>query len=86
MFKNNTLSASVFVANDTRWSWYTDVLDSQPVQLLTGRLDGFLFQRNNILGSLPAQLHAITQGVRTSTTNPPPMTLGEWQASEPTSN
>ena len=39
VFKNNILAGSRFVANDRRWSWYTEELEGKAVQLMTGRLD-----------------------------------------------
>ncbi len=47
VFKNNILFASIFVANDERWTWYTEELESKPVQVLTGRLEDFVFENNN---------------------------------------
>jgi hypothetical protein len=85
VFKNNVLSRSVFVANDTRWPFYTDELAGKPVQLFSGRLDGFLFEGNDILGSAPAQLYAITYGVRTQPAfSQTPQALSWWQANHPT--
>lgn len=83
VFQNNILTGGVFVANDTRWTWYTGELDGQGVQLMTGRLDGFVFERNDILGTAPGALYAVTYGVRTSTTNPPPETLAWWETNQP---
>lgn len=48
VIKNNILSGSRFVANDRRWKWWTRELAGKPVQVLCGRLDGFVFQNNNV--------------------------------------
>ena len=83
VFKNNILFKSIFQATDTRWSWYTEVLKGKPVQLLTARLDGFLFEGNDILGNAPGQLYAVTYGDRAGS-NPAPKRLKAWQKSKPT--
>ncbi|MGB2820916.1 MAG: cadherin-like domain-containing protein, partial [Phycisphaerae bacterium] len=84
VFKNNALSNSVFVANDTRWSWYTQELDGQPVQLLTGRLDGFLFEGNGFVGAQGVdEPYLVTYGSRDSSSNPPQQTVAWWEANHP---
>ena len=83
IFKNNVVARSVFVANDTRWPWYVNDLAGRPVQVLTGRLDGFVFERNNIIGAVPGELGAVTNGVRTSGSNPPLESLAWWEANQP---
>ena len=83
VFKNNVLARSRFVANDTRWSWYTGELDGQPVQLLTGRLDGFLFDTNCFFDTQADQLYLITHGSRTESSNPAPETVTWWQSNHP---
>ena len=64
IFKNNVLTGSVFVANDTRWRWFTKELDGKPVQVLCGRLDGFVFQNNNVFGAGKDANYLITLGSR----------------------
>ena len=64
IFKNNILAKSVFVANDTRWQWYTKELSGKPVQLLAGRLDGFLCQNNNFFDKGKNVPYLITLGSR----------------------
>ncbi|HET9316332.1 MAG TPA: Calx-beta domain-containing protein, partial [Vicinamibacteria bacterium] len=83
VIKNNVLYKSQFVANDTRWSWYTGTLAGKPVQFLTGRQDGFLFERNDILGSAAGQVYAVTYGRRDSSSNPAGQSLAAWQQSQP---
>ena len=83
VIKNNVLYRSQFVANDTRWTWYTQVLAGKPVQFLTGRLDGFVFERNDILGTAPAQIYGVANGRRTSSSNPPGQTLAWWHQNQP---
>ncbi len=83
VFKNNSFANSVFVANDTRWLWYTNELAGKPVQIMTARLDGIVFERNNILGTVPNQAYAITFGNRTETTNPAQHPLSWWQQNYP---
>lgn len=66
IIKNNILYRSIFVANDQRWPWYTDELDGKPVQLIAGRLDGFVFYNNNIFNTAAGELYLITYGNRDS--------------------
>jgi hypothetical protein len=83
VFKNNIFFRSQFVANDTRWPWFTSELNGQPVQIITGRLDGFLFAGNNILGTAAGQAYAIAYGSRTSSSNPAQHPLAWWQEQHP---
>ena len=83
VFKNNILQKSVFVANDTRWSWYTGELDGKPVQLLTGRLDGFAFDHNDFFNQYAGEPYLITYGSRYSSSNPPQHELAWWEANYP---
>jgi hypothetical protein len=83
VFKNNVFSNSVFVASDTRWSWYTNELAGKPVQIMAERLDGFVFERNDILGTAPNQTYAVTYGDRTETANPAQHPLTWWQQNYP---
>jgi PKD repeat protein len=62
IIKNNILLGSVFVANDTRWPWFTRDLAGKPVQLITGRLDGFVFERNNLFHRRAPETYLITHG------------------------
>jgi len=64
VFKNNILANSIFVANDTRWSFYTGVLSGKPVQLFTGRRDGFVFEKNNLFNAGGGSEYLITNGTR----------------------
>jgi hypothetical protein len=70
------------VANDTRWSWYTDELAGKPVQLMTGRLDGFVFESNNLFNLQAPELYLITYGSRTSS-NPPQHAVSWWELNHP---
>ncbi len=45
---NNIFAGSRFVANDTRWDWWVDVLDGKPIQVKTARLDAFRLETNCI--------------------------------------
>ncbi len=80
-FKNNILAESIFVANDTRWSWYTGELDGKPVQIKTGRLDGYLFEGNAISGSGGDEPYLITHGVLSAAS--PARTVSEWERAHP---
>jgi parallel beta-helix repeat protein len=82
-FKNNIFFNSLFVANDTRWAWYTDELDGQPVQIMTGRLDGFAFDSNNLFNEAPGELYLIAYGSRFSISNPAPQPVDWWEANHP---
>jgi len=64
ILKNNILAKSVFVANDTRWQWWTKELSGKPVQLLAGRLDSFLCQNNNFFDKGKNVPYLITLGSR----------------------
>jgi len=64
IIKNNILAQSVFVASDTRWRWFTKELAGKPVQVLCGRLDGFVFQNNNVFGADKDANYLITLGSR----------------------
>ena len=83
VLKNNVLYRSQFVANDTRWTWYTQTLAGKPVQVLTGRLGGFRFERNDILGTAAGQAYAVTNGRRDSSSNPPGQALTWWHQNQP---
>ena len=64
IFKNNIFMKSVFVANDTRWSWWVDTVAGKPVQVKTSRLDGFEFDTNAFFNSRPDEDWLITYGWR----------------------
>ncbi len=83
VFVNNILAESIFVANDTRWSWYTGDLAGRPVQLKTGRLDGFVFDSNCFYGTPPDEDHLITHGQRDSGYDTQPQTVAWWQNNHP---
>jgi len=83
VIKNNVMSNSFFEANDTRWSWYTQELAGQPVQLFTGRLDGFVFENNDLWAGQGDQPYLITYGSRTSSSNPPQQTVEWWETNHP---
>ncbi len=83
IFKNNILYASIFVANDERWPWYTDELEGKPVQVLTGRKDGFVFENNNFFNTSAGELYLITYGQRTSNNNPPQHEVAWWDSNSP---
>ncbi len=83
IFKNNILAGSRFVANDTRWSLYTDILAGEPVQLKTVRLDGFTFENNNFYSEDGTRENfLITHGGR-HVDNYFTLSLDEWQKKYP---
>ena len=77
--KNNLFYKNRFIQNDMRWSWYAE-LDNKPVQIVTGRTDGVLFENNNIFHSEADELYVIAKGSRTSSSNPAPQSLSWWEA------
>lgn len=83
VIRNNALVRSQFVANDTRWSWYTTELAGQPVQIMLGRLDGLTIDHNCIFNRAVDELYLIAYGSRTSTSNPPAQTVSWWQTDQP---
>jgi len=70
ILKNNILSGSNFVANDTRWSWWTKTLSGKPVQMLVGRLDGFFCRNNNFFDTDKQSEYFVTLGYRRSLVRP----------------
>lgn len=82
VIKNNILLGSVFVANDTRWRWFTVDLAGKPVQLMTGRLDGFILERNNLFNRQAAEAYLITHGSRNSAILPQ-KSVSWWERSRP---
>ena len=83
VFKNNVLSKSLFVANDTRWPWYTQELAGKPVQFLIGRLDGFVFENNNLFNRFSGEPYLITYGMRSSSSSHTQQNLTWWQDEYP---
>jgi parallel beta-helix repeat protein len=83
VFKNNVLSRSLFVANDTRWPWYTHELAGKPVQVMTGRLEGFVFENNNLFSRFPGEPYLVTYGMRSSSSSHAQHTLTWWQDEYP---
>lgn len=83
ILKNNIFYQSVFVANDERWPWYTEELEGKPVQVLTGRREGFVFENNNFFNQTPGELYLITYGDRTSSSNPPQHEAAWWESNYP---
>jgi parallel beta-helix repeat protein len=83
LFINNILAKSIFVANDTRWSWYTSDLAGEAVQLKTGRMDGFVFDSNCFYNAQPDEDHLITHGNRNSGYDTQPHTVTWWQTNHP---
>jgi len=83
VFKNNILAKSIFVANDTRWPWYTDQLAGKPVQLMIGRVGGFLFAGNDLFNVQAGEDHLITHGTRFDGYLTTPHSLSWWQANYP---
>ena len=83
IIKNNILTKSIFGADDTRWTWYTQTLAGKPVQVLTGRLDGFVLENNNLFNTATGEAYLITYGNRTSSSNPPGQSVSWWQTNYP---
>jgi parallel beta-helix repeat protein len=81
VFTNNVLSGSVFQRNDGRWRWYA-VLAGKPVQIMLGRRDGVLFERNLIYGGSTGAKYTVSFGRRDSEFNPGGRPLSEWQERE----
>lgn len=63
VFKNNILAGSHFVAHDGRFAWYRD-LAGKPVQVMTARRDGYLFDNNDIFGGKPGAPYVVAYGER----------------------
>jgi hypothetical protein len=73
---------NVFVNNllyRNRFTGYASALESQPVQVLAGRLDGFLFRHNNILGDSPGQSGAVVHALRNGMLESSLHDLAWWQ-------
>jgi parallel beta-helix repeat protein len=81
VFKNNVFSGSVFQRNDGRWRWYA-ALAGKPVQIMLGRRDGLLFERNLIYGGSTGEKYTVAFGRRDSDFNPGGRPLSEWQKRE----
>ena len=82
IFKNNILFQNVFRRNDKRWNWYNE-LDGKPVQLLTGRKDGFVFERNVFFNQRSGEKYLLTHGSRTSSSNGAQEMLTWWEKNHP---
>jgi hypothetical protein len=82
--KNCIFYKSVFVANDKRWTWYTQELEGKPVQIMTGRNDGFVVEKNNFFCQKTGESYLVTFGDRTSTNNPPQHEIAWWETNSPT--
>jgi len=80
---NNILAESIFVANDTRWSWYTRQLAGKPVQVMLGRTKGFHFRSNNFFASKGDGRYLIAHGSRNRSPNPAPKSPAAWQQQHP---
>jgi hypothetical protein len=79
IMKNNILFQSLFVANDKRWDWYTRELAGKPVQLMTGRLNGFVFENNNLFNRQAGEPYLITYGTRNSRSNRRQHEVSWWE-------
>jgi hypothetical protein len=80
---NNVLAQSVFVANDTRWDWYTKTLAGKPVQIMVAKAQGFELRNNCLFGLAVGDAYVITQGTRTSSSNPPGQNVAWWITNHP---
>ncbi|WP_179377233.1 T9SS type A sorting domain-containing protein [Winogradskyella wichelsiae] len=76
--KNNILFKNVFIQNDYRWSWYTE-LDDEPVQVITGRLTDVIFDNNALFSTSTDELYLINYGARNSGSNEAPKSLSWWE-------
>ena len=83
IMKNNILFQSIFRANDTRWNWFTHELAGKSVQFMVGRLDGFVFENNNLFNKQTCDLYLITYGKRNSNSNPPQHDIAWWDLNYP---
>ncbi|MCX5685477.1 MAG: PKD domain-containing protein [Planctomycetota bacterium] len=83
ILQNNILVRSAFIANDTRWAWYTKTLAGKPVQVMVGNPGGFVFEHNNLVNKQKGEPFLITVGGRNSNSNPPPQSVEAWQAQYP---
>ncbi len=82
ILRNNVFSRNRFVRYDTRWQWYA-TLDGQPVQIITGRTDGVVFQRNDLFNTAPNEPWLVAYGDRTAASNPPSQSIAWWEAQHP---
>ncbi|HED15767.1 MAG TPA: right-handed parallel beta-helix repeat-containing protein [Gammaproteobacteria bacterium] len=82
IFQNNIFTKSEFVANDTRWRWWVNQLDGQPVQIKTARLNGFLLDNNAIFGNEPGDYWLITNGWRKPGVGGR-LTIADWESDYP---
>ena len=83
IFKNNIFAGSRFVANDTRWTLYTEVLAGKPVQVKVSRLEGYTFENNSFYSEGDVkQDFFITYGFR-DINNHFTLSVDEWQQKYP---
>ncbi|MCX6880611.1 MAG: right-handed parallel beta-helix repeat-containing protein [Verrucomicrobia bacterium] len=64
IIKNNILTNSVFVANDTRWTFYTGTLAGKPIQFMPSQITDFVFEKNSLFYSGGGSEYLITHGDR----------------------
>jgi hypothetical protein len=81
-FKNNTLSGNRLVTHGGRWPWYLQ-LHNRPVQLMTSRLDGFLFEGNGFWGGSKETPYLIVYGERQRRRGHMQGSLSSWESSHP---
>lgn len=87
VFSNNVIANNAFYRNrftrfDTRWDWYRK-MDGKPVQIITGRIAGLRFVRNELFSAQPDELWVVAYGDRTATDNESPQPLSWWEANLP---
>ena len=70
VFKNNILHNNYYIQHDSRFSWLAN-LNNQNIQLNVGRLNGYVFVRNNMYTSHDAGGWAIVAGWRGALLTPP---------------
>lgn len=75
-FSGNIFTNNVIYKN--RFTRYAQELEGRPIQVLADRLDGYLFERNLILGAAPGERYAVSYGLR-SGLRESARTLAWWQ-------
>ncbi len=93
LFYDNIIKNNVLINNDFRleegeeWkpSWWINYLNSTPVQFKPGRLDGFVFESNDILTPPGQETWAIVAGGNSPLINPPTgsQRVSWWQENYP---
>ena len=83
LITNNIFAESFFVANDSRWGWYTRELAGKPVQVMLSGTKGFRFENNAFFASKGDTRYLIALGRRNSSANPKPQGLAGWQKEHP---